>query len=292
MNVKPLFKLMVEKRASDLFFTTYAPVMIKIDGKIIPGQPDGADAEDGPPGRARAHERVAARGVHARSRDRLRDLRGRPRPVPRQYLPPARQRRDGAAFHHARAAQSRRARHAGDPQGHGDAAARPDFDGRRERLGQVDDARGDDRSPQRPRRIAYRHDRGSDRVSAHEPEIDRQSARGRARYAFLRGGPAQRDARGARRRADRRDPGPQDDAGRDRPGRHGAPLHRDAAREQLARDARSNHQHVSERSAQAGAHGLGPVRQGHHFSASRAIEGRQARRRRRGHAQHAASSPR
>jgi len=36
MNVKPLFKLMVEKRASDLFFTTYAPVMIKIDGKIIP----------------------------------------------------------------------------------------------------------------------------------------------------------------------------------------------------------------------------------------------------------------
>jgi len=36
MNVKPLFKLMVDKRASDLFFTTYAPVMIKIDGKIVP----------------------------------------------------------------------------------------------------------------------------------------------------------------------------------------------------------------------------------------------------------------
>jgi len=36
MNVKPLFKLMVDKRASDLFFTTYAPVMIKIDGKILP----------------------------------------------------------------------------------------------------------------------------------------------------------------------------------------------------------------------------------------------------------------
>ena len=26
MNVKPLFKLMVDKKASDLFFTTYAPV--------------------------------------------------------------------------------------------------------------------------------------------------------------------------------------------------------------------------------------------------------------------------
>lgn len=35
MNVKPLFKLMVEKRASDLFFTPYSPVKIKIDGKIM-----------------------------------------------------------------------------------------------------------------------------------------------------------------------------------------------------------------------------------------------------------------
>ncbi len=36
MNTKPLFKLMVEKSASDLFFTTYAPVKIKIDGRIMP----------------------------------------------------------------------------------------------------------------------------------------------------------------------------------------------------------------------------------------------------------------
>lgn len=36
MNVQPLFKLMVEKHASDLFFTCYAPVKIKIDGKIMP----------------------------------------------------------------------------------------------------------------------------------------------------------------------------------------------------------------------------------------------------------------
>jgi twitching motility protein PilU len=36
MNVAPLFKLMVEKQASDLFFTSYAPVKIKIDGKIMP----------------------------------------------------------------------------------------------------------------------------------------------------------------------------------------------------------------------------------------------------------------
>jgi twitching motility protein PilU len=36
LNIKPLFRLMVEKRASDLFFTSYAPVKIKIDGQIYP----------------------------------------------------------------------------------------------------------------------------------------------------------------------------------------------------------------------------------------------------------------
>jgi twitching motility protein PilU len=36
MNVEPLFNLMIEKRASDLFLTCYAPVKIKIDGKIMP----------------------------------------------------------------------------------------------------------------------------------------------------------------------------------------------------------------------------------------------------------------
>lgn len=36
MNVQPLFSLMVEKKASDLFLTCFAPVKIKIEGKIIP----------------------------------------------------------------------------------------------------------------------------------------------------------------------------------------------------------------------------------------------------------------
>src|SRR5690242_9107129 len=36
LNTKPLFKLMVEKKASDLFFTSNAPVKIKIEGKIFP----------------------------------------------------------------------------------------------------------------------------------------------------------------------------------------------------------------------------------------------------------------
>ena len=36
MNVKPLFKLMAEKGASDLFFTPFSPAKIKIEGKIMP----------------------------------------------------------------------------------------------------------------------------------------------------------------------------------------------------------------------------------------------------------------
>jgi twitching motility protein PilU len=36
MNISPYLKLMVEKNASDLYFTTNAPVKIKIEGKQIP----------------------------------------------------------------------------------------------------------------------------------------------------------------------------------------------------------------------------------------------------------------
>tara|TARA_B100000579_G_C22795850_1_gene837088 strand:- start:134 stop:1192 length:1059 start_codon:yes stop_codon:yes gene_type:complete len=36
MKIKPFFNVMVEKKASDLFFAPFAPVKIKIDGRIIP----------------------------------------------------------------------------------------------------------------------------------------------------------------------------------------------------------------------------------------------------------------
>jgi twitching motility protein PilU len=36
LNTKPLFRLMGERRASDLFFTSNAPVKIKIEGQIFP----------------------------------------------------------------------------------------------------------------------------------------------------------------------------------------------------------------------------------------------------------------
>src|SRR5579871_6688881 len=36
LNTKPLFRLMVDKKASDLFFTSNAPIKIKIEGQILP----------------------------------------------------------------------------------------------------------------------------------------------------------------------------------------------------------------------------------------------------------------
>ena len=36
LNTRPLFRLMAEKRASDLFFTAYSPIKIKIEGQIMP----------------------------------------------------------------------------------------------------------------------------------------------------------------------------------------------------------------------------------------------------------------
>lgn len=36
INTKPLFRLMVERKASDLFFTSNAPIKIKIEGQIYP----------------------------------------------------------------------------------------------------------------------------------------------------------------------------------------------------------------------------------------------------------------
>ena len=36
LNTRPLFKLMVERKASDLFFTSNSPIKVKIEGQILP----------------------------------------------------------------------------------------------------------------------------------------------------------------------------------------------------------------------------------------------------------------
>jgi twitching motility protein PilU len=45
MNLKALLKLMVEKKASDLFLTSKAPVKIKIEGRILPVNKQDLTAE-------------------------------------------------------------------------------------------------------------------------------------------------------------------------------------------------------------------------------------------------------
>ena len=220
MNVKPLFKLMVDKKASDLFFTTYAPVMIKIDGKIMP-----VNQVELTPKMVRqaALELMNEQQLEQFTRDLEIDFaisEARPRAVPRQRIPPARQRRDGAAVHHAELPQL-------------DELGMPEIikdmimlrrglilmvgasgSGKSTTLGR------DDRFPQQEFGVAHRHDRRPDRVPAQQPEVDRQSARGGARHVVLPPRAAQRDARSARRHPDRRDPRPRDDASRDRPCGH------------------------------------------------------------------------
>src|ERR1044072_4565920 len=36
LNTRPLFKLMVERKASDLFFASNSPIKVKIEGQIMP----------------------------------------------------------------------------------------------------------------------------------------------------------------------------------------------------------------------------------------------------------------
>jgi hypothetical protein len=148
LNTKPLFKLMVEQGLRPVLHGELAD-QDQDRGADLPDQQADPDARDRAPGGLRADDAGAARVLQPRVRDRLRDQRAGPRPLPRQRLPPARLSRDGAALHHRQHAEARPARPAGDHPRPRDAQARPGADGRRHRLGQVDHARGDDRPPQR-----------------------------------------------------------------------------------------------------------------------------------------------
>ena len=199
LNTKPLFKLMVEKKASDLFFTSNAPIKIKIEGQIFPVNKQVLTPETVRQAAFGADDAGADRVLPARAGDRLRDLRARPRPLPRQRLQPARLSRDGACATSPPTCRGSTTLGLPDVMQRPDhAQARPGADGRRHRLGQVHHARGDDQLPQRELLGSHRHHRGSDRVPAHEQALDRQPARSRARHQVLRTRPARRDARRAR----------------------------------------------------------------------------------------------
>ena len=103
------------------------------------------------------------------------------------------------------------------------APARPRARHRADRLGQVDDARRDDRRDQPHARGAHPDDRGPDRVPPPPPTLPRQPARGRHRRARLRRGAARRAPPGPRRDPGRRDARPRDDLDRADRGRDGPP---------------------------------------------------------------------
>ncbi len=268
LNTKPLFKLMVEKKASDLFFTSNAPIKIKIEGQILPVNKQVLTPETVRQtafGLMSAEQRehftreleidfaISEPGL-GRFRVNVFMQRGNPAMVMR-YITADMPRLDALGLPEVCAdlvhAQARAAAHGG-----------------RHRLRQVDHARGDDQPPQRELLRPHRHHRGPDRVPAHQQALDRQSARGRTRHQELRARAAWRGARRAGCHPDRRDPRPREHGGGDQPRRHRPPGARHPARQQLRRDARSHHQHVPARAAQADLPRPVAVPARHHGAAS------------------------
>ena len=107
----------------------------------------------------------------------------------------------------------------------------------RDRLGQDDDARRDDRPHQPVAAAAHRHDRGPDRDPPSRPRLHRQPARGRARHRVVRAGAPPRAAPGPGRDPDRRAPRRGDGADRAPGGRVRPPRALDDAHDRRRRDA-------------------------------------------------------
>ena len=181
VNLHQLLKTMVEKGASDMHITTGSPPLLRIDGSIVPLKlpPLGAGRDQaalllGPHRGAEArssrstNELDLSFGVKGLSRFRANifmqrgAVAGAFRTIPFKILtfeelglPPI----------VAELAKQ---------------AARPGARHRPDRLGQVDDARGDHRQDQHRAAPAHHHDRGPDRVPAPAQELRREPARGRA----------------------------------------------------------------------------------------------------------------
>ena len=176
---------------------------------------------------------------------RLLVLAPRPRALPRQRLLPAREPRRRLP-HHPDRAEDARSSSACPPvlQELHDEAARPRPRHRPDRLGQVDDARRDDRRDQPHARRSHHDHRGSDRVPPQTQALHREPARDRPRRDELRRRAPRRAPPGPRRDPPRRDARPRDDRDRahgcrDRPPRlrhaahPGRALHRRPAHRRL-----------------------------------------------------------
>ena len=141
------------------------------------------------------------------------------------------------------------------PEGRDHDQARAGAGRRRDRLGQVDVAGGDDRSPQPHVGRPHHHGRGPGRIRAHVAEVADHAPRGRRRHPLVAARAEEHAAPGARRDPDRRDPRRRDDGARDRVRRDRSPVPRHLARQQLEPDDRADHQLLPGRAAHAAADG-------------------------------------
>src|SRR5262249_12785637 len=143
------------------------------------------------------------------------------------------------------------------------------------RIGEVDDARRDDRPGQLDAEEAHPHPRGSDRVRPSVQGLPGESAGGRDSHEVVR----RRVAGGAPRRPGRhpgrRDAGPRDDQPRADRRRDRPPRLRDAPHEERAEDDRPHHRRLPARPAAAGARAAGGGPAGRRLPAPVSDEGQE-----------------
>ena len=185
--MKRLFQIMADKKASDIFLSVGSPINIKINGVAMPVNQAIMTAESV---KQLLYEILTERQIKEYEEEMELNTRaaGRGcRQLPDQRLAPERLAGGSGALHPQQHPGDRLARRAGGAEGSGHAEARPDPDGRRDRLGQVDLALGDARLPQRAQ-VGPHPDAGRPgRIHLHQQEVDRQPARGRHRHQDVRG---------------------------------------------------------------------------------------------------------
>ena len=250
MNTKPLFKLMVEKKASDLFFTCNAPVKIKIEGKIFPVNKQVLSPETV---RQAALGLMTAEQIEYFNEELEIDFALSEPGLGRFRVNVFYQRGYPAMVLRYITAEMPRLEDLGMPE------ILKELVMLKRGLILMVGAAGAGKSTTLAAMINHRNETSSDHiltiedpieflhtnkksiVNQREVGIDTKSLRPRA---------AQRRARGARCDPGRRDPRPRDHGGGPRTRRHRPFVHRHPACQQLRRDARPHHQHVPARPAQ------------------------------------------
>ncbi len=159
-----LLGAMSQAGGSDLFISSDFPPSMKSHGSMQPLTQQKLTRRRHPDARQRDDERAPARGVRAGDGVQLRDHDPGRLALSRQRLRAAAMRRHGDPDDRDRDPELREAQAARRPEGRHHEQARAGARRRRDRLGQVDVARRDDRSPQPHLGRPHHHGRGPGRV--------------------------------------------------------------------------------------------------------------------------------